>query len=56
MATITPTVDNFLYWYNKWINKECTKDYARQMVGFHKTRWYYLCCDYKNGNDISKYF
>ena len=56
MATVIPTVENFLYWYNKWKSNECSKSYARQMVGFHYTKWYYLCRDYENGNDISKYF
>lgn len=51
-----PTFDNFVYWYKKYKAKECTKDHARQMVGFHYTRWYYLCRDYDNGEDVSKYF
>ena len=54
--TVIPTFENFLYWYNKYKAKECTKDYARQMVCFHKTMWYKLCRDYENGEDISKYF
>lgn len=56
MATVVPTFENFLYWYNKFKAKECTKKYARQMVGFHYTTWYYLCRDYESGADISKYF
>lgn len=50
------TFSNFLYWYGKLKNKECTVDYARQMVGFHQTTWYRLRRDYENGEDISKYF
>ena len=56
MNVIHPTFENFIYWYRKYKNKECTKNYARQMVGFHQTQWYYLCRDYDNGWDISKYF
>lgn len=56
MATVYPTMEKFLYWYNKWKNKECSKDYARQMVPFKQTQWYYVCKDYEEGNDISKYF
>ena len=56
MATVIPTLENFLYWYNKWKTNECSKSHARQMVGFHYTKWYYLCRDYEIGNDISKYF
>lgn len=56
MATVVPTFENFLHWYNKYRNKECTKDFARQMVGIHRTKWYYLCRDYENGIDVSKYF
>ena len=50
------TFNNFIFWYRKFKAKECTKDYARQMVGFHKTTWYKLCRDYDNGKDISRYF
>lgn len=56
MATVTPTIETFVYWYNKYKAKECSKDYARQKVGFHYTKWYHLCRDYENGHDISKYF
>ena len=50
------TFEEFLYWYRKYKAKECTKDYARQMVGFHMTKWYHLCRDYDDGKDVSKYF
>ena len=56
MGTIRPTFEKFIHWYNKYKNKECTKDYARQMVCFHQTTWYKLCRDYENGEDVSRYF
>ena len=56
MATIIPTIDKFIYWFNQYKSKKCTKEYARQQVCFHQTQWYYLCRDYENGEDISKYF
>ena len=56
MATVVPTIENFLLWYNKYKTNQCSKDYARQMVGFHTTRWYYLCRDYEKGEDITRYF
>lgn len=56
MGNFNPTLENFLFWYRKFEAKECTNDYARQMVGLHKTKWWRLCRDYKDGEDISKYF
>lgn len=56
MGIIQPALANFIHWYNKYKNKECTKEYARQMVCFKHTTWYKLCRDYENGVDISKYF
>jgi hypothetical protein len=56
MGVIRPTFNNFIYWYRKFKNGECTKDYARQQVCFAKTTWYYLCRDYERGEDVSKYF
>lgn len=56
MSTVRPTVCDFVEWYDRFKMKECTKDFARQMVGFNKTAWYKLCRDYENGEDISKYF
>lgn len=56
MGTVYPTIEKFLYWYGKWKKKECTKDYARQMVPFKEWKWYRLCKDYEAGKDISKYF
>lgn len=56
MAVVYPTFDSFINWYRKYKRGECTKNYARQMVGFHQTTWYRLCRDYENGLDISKYF
>lgn len=56
MGVIHPTFENFVYWYNKYKNKECTKEYARQMTCFKYATWYKLCRDYENGADISKYF
>lgn len=53
---VRPTFETFILWYNRYKNKECTKNYARQMVGFHQTMWYQLCRDYERGEDISKYF
>jgi len=50
------TFEEFLFWYKEYKAKKCTKDFARQMVGFHKTTWYKLCRDYDNGKDVSKYF
>lgn len=56
MGTVIPTIENFLLWYRKAEAKECTHNYARQMVGIHQTKWYRLCRAYRNGEDISKYF
>lgn len=56
MGTVQRTFNTFIYRYEKFKAKECTKDYARQMVGFHKTAWYKLCRDYDNGKDVSRYF
>lgn len=56
MGVIRPTYENFIHWYNKYKNKECTKEYARQMVCFKYATWYKLCRDYENGVDVSKYF
>ena len=56
MGVVHPTFENFVHWYNKFKNKECTKDYARQKVCFCKTTWYKLCRDYESGADVSHYF
>jgi len=56
MGNFDPTYENFLLWYRKFETGECTGNYARQMVGLHQTKWWRLCRDYKNGEDISKYF
>ena len=56
MGIVIPTLENFLFWYHKAEAGECTKNYARQMVGLHQTKWWRLCRDYKDGEDISKYF
>lgn len=51
-----PTFESFICWYRRWKSGEYSKEYARQQVGFKKTRWYYLCRDYENGVDVSNYF
>lgn len=56
MGVIHPTFENFIYWYRKFKNGECTKEYARQKVCFKEKKWYYLCRDYERGEDVSKYF
>lgn len=56
MANAIPTMEKFLYWYNKWKRKECSKEYARQNVPFKQYKWILICKDYEAGNDISKYF
>ena len=56
MGTVIPTIENFLFWYGKAERKECTKDHARQMVGMKYGKWRRLLRDYKDGEDISKYF
>ena len=50
------TIEQFLYWYGKAERKECTKDHARQMLCMKYNKWWRLCRDFKNGEDISKYF
>lgn len=56
MATAKPTINDFLFWYSKYQNGECTKEYARQKVCFKQWKWRLLCKDYENGADIKKYF
>jgi hypothetical protein len=56
MRVVIPTFESFIYWYRRYQSKQCTYEYARQMVGFHKTQWHRLTRDYKAGLDISKYF
>jgi hypothetical protein len=56
MGVVHPTFESFIYWFKEFKSHRCTKDYARQMVGFHQTKWYKLCRDYERGEDISKYF
>lgn len=56
MGTVVPTIESFLFWYRKAEAKKCTKDHARQMVGMKYNKWWRLCHDYRNGEDISKYF
>jgi hypothetical protein len=50
------TIEQFLYWYGKAERKECTKDHARQMLCMKYDKWKRLLRDYKDGEDISKYF
>lgn len=54
--TVVPTFEKFVYWYNQFKSKKCTKQDARREVGFKHTTWHYLCHDYENGADVSKYF
>ena len=56
MGIVVPTFESFMYWYNQYKAKKCTREYARHMVGFKRTKWHYLCHDYANGVDVSKYF
>lgn len=56
MGVVIPTIDNFLFWYEKATARQCTHNYARQMVGIHQTKWWRLCRKHRNGEDISKYF
>ena len=50
------TIEQFFYWYGKAERKECTKDHARQMLCMKYDKWKHLLRDYKDGEDISKYF
>ena len=50
------TMEDFLFWYGKTERKECTKDYARQMLCMKYHKWQHLLRDYKAGENISKYF
>ena len=56
MGNVNPTFENFVFWYEKASTRQCTHNYARQMVGIHSTKWSRLCRKYRNGEDISKYF
>ena len=56
MGNFDPTLESFLFWYEKAITKQCTHNYARQMAGIHQTKWSRLCRKYRDGEDISKYF
>lgn len=53
---ILATIEQFFYWYGKVERKECTKDHARQMLCMKYDKWKRLLRDFKDGEDISKYF
>jgi len=56
MGNVIPTYSNFVFWYKQAESRQCSHNFARQMAGIHSTKWWRLCRQYRNGEDISKYF